>query len=269
MIRSRALTVAVVCVTIAGCAPAQPPYDLVVANGRVDGSRVGPRRRATRRHPRREDRGDVRDAARRRARHRRVTPRRRARLHRPARARPAGRVVPHDGARRRHLGVRARGRHRRRRRVVCSARRRADRQLRRVGRPHPGADEGAGRSRQRPAAGRHRRQRRRPPRRRWRRWKRFCARGSRRARWPWASAAPTRPGAPMSEIERMFRVAAEGGASAHIHMRGGIEGLQETIAAAADREALRCTSCTSTRPPATSSTRFSPPSRPRATPDRT
>jgi hypothetical protein len=41
------------------------------------------------------------------------------------------------------------------------------------------------------------------------------------------------PGAPMSEIERMFRVAAEGGVSAHIHMRGGLAGLQETIKAAA------------------------------------
>jgi len=40
------------------------------------------------------------------------------------------------------------------------------------------------------------------------------------------------PGAPMSEIERMFRVAAAGGLSAHIHMRGGIDGLRETIAAA-------------------------------------
>jgi N-acyl-D-aspartate/D-glutamate deacylase len=40
------------------------------------------------------------------------------------------------------------------------------------------------------------------------------------------------PGAPMSEIERMFRVAAGGGVSAHIHMRGGIAGLRETIAAA-------------------------------------
>jgi dihydroorotase len=40
------------------------------------------------------------------------------------------------------------------------------------------------------------------------------------------------PGAPMSEIERLFRVAAEGGVSAHIHMRGGLTGLQETIAAA-------------------------------------
>lgn len=40
------------------------------------------------------------------------------------------------------------------------------------------------------------------------------------------------PGAPMSEIERMFRVAAAGGVSAHIHMRGGIAGLNETIAAA-------------------------------------
>ena len=41
------------------------------------------------------------------------------------------------------------------------------------------------------------------------------------------------PGATMSEIERMFRVAAAGGASVHIHMRGGVPGLQETIAAAA------------------------------------
>jgi N-acyl-D-aspartate/D-glutamate deacylase len=41
------------------------------------------------------------------------------------------------------------------------------------------------------------------------------------------------PGAPMSEIERMFRVAAAGGASAHIHMRGGLNGLRETLAAAA------------------------------------
>lgn len=40
------------------------------------------------------------------------------------------------------------------------------------------------------------------------------------------------PGALISEIERMFRVAAAGGASAHIHMRGGIDGLKETIAAA-------------------------------------
>jgi len=40
------------------------------------------------------------------------------------------------------------------------------------------------------------------------------------------------PGAPMSEIERMFRVAAEGGVSAHIHLRGGLPGLNETIAAA-------------------------------------
>lgn len=40
------------------------------------------------------------------------------------------------------------------------------------------------------------------------------------------------PGAPMREIERMFRVAAEGGAPAHIHMRGGLAGLRETLAAA-------------------------------------
>lgn len=40
------------------------------------------------------------------------------------------------------------------------------------------------------------------------------------------------PGAPMSEIERIFTVAAEGHASAHIHMRGDVHGLEETIAAA-------------------------------------
>jgi N-acyl-D-aspartate/D-glutamate deacylase len=45
------------------------------------------------------------------------------------------------------------------------------------------------------------------------------------------------PGAPMSEIERMFRVAAEGGAAAHIHMRGPLEGLKETLAAAAAAKA--------------------------------
>lgn len=41
------------------------------------------------------------------------------------------------------------------------------------------------------------------------------------------------PGATIAEIERMLRVAAEAGASAHIHMRGGLAGLRETIAAAA------------------------------------
>src|SRR5512145_2936860 len=35
MIRSTALTVAVICTTLSSCAPAQPPFDLVVANGRV------------------------------------------------------------------------------------------------------------------------------------------------------------------------------------------------------------------------------------------
>ena len=45
------------------------------------------------------------------------------------------------------------------------------------------------------------------------------------------------PGAPMSEIERMFRVAAAGGVSAHIHMRGGLNGLRETLASAATAHA--------------------------------
>ncbi len=40
------------------------------------------------------------------------------------------------------------------------------------------------------------------------------------------------PGADMTEIERMFRVAAEAGASAHIHIRGGVAGLDSTITAA-------------------------------------
>jgi N-acyl-D-aspartate/D-glutamate deacylase len=41
------------------------------------------------------------------------------------------------------------------------------------------------------------------------------------------------PGAGMDEIERMFKVAAAGNASAHIHMRNGLAGLDSTIAAAA------------------------------------
>lgn len=40
------------------------------------------------------------------------------------------------------------------------------------------------------------------------------------------------PGAEMLEIERMFAVAAEYGAPAHIHMRGGLAGLDSTIASA-------------------------------------
>ncbi len=45
------------------------------------------------------------------------------------------------------------------------------------------------------------------------------------------------PGATMPEIERMFRVAAESGASAHIHMRNNVAGLDSTIAAAASAKA--------------------------------
>lgn len=40
------------------------------------------------------------------------------------------------------------------------------------------------------------------------------------------------PGADMAEIERMFRVAAEGGVSAHIHPRNGMAGLDSTLTAA-------------------------------------
>jgi N-acyl-D-aspartate/D-glutamate deacylase len=42
------------------------------------------------------------------------------------------------------------------------------------------------------------------------------------------------PGADMAEITRMFRVSAEHGAPAHIHMRGGLPGLDSTLAAAAE-----------------------------------
>ncbi len=45
------------------------------------------------------------------------------------------------------------------------------------------------------------------------------------------------PGATMAEIERMMRVAAQRGASAHIHMRNGVAGLDSTIAAAAAAKA--------------------------------
>jgi len=40
------------------------------------------------------------------------------------------------------------------------------------------------------------------------------------------------PGASMDEIRRMFKVAADANASAHIHMRSGVPGLDSTIAAA-------------------------------------
>lgn len=45
------------------------------------------------------------------------------------------------------------------------------------------------------------------------------------------------PGAPMAELARMFRVAAAGGASTQIHLRGGLAGLRETIATARDARA--------------------------------
>ncbi len=45
------------------------------------------------------------------------------------------------------------------------------------------------------------------------------------------------PGAPMAELARMMRVAAQGQASVHIHIRGGLDGLKETIAAAKGAEA--------------------------------
>jgi len=40
------------------------------------------------------------------------------------------------------------------------------------------------------------------------------------------------PGASMDEIQRVFKIAAEGNASAHIHMRNEVAGLDSTIAAA-------------------------------------
>lgn len=44
-------------------------------------------------------------------------------------------------------------------------------------------------------------------------------------------------GAPVAELSRMFRVAAQGGASVHIHLRGGLAGLHETIGMARDAKA--------------------------------
>src|SRR4029453_11879526 len=41
------------------------------------------------------------------------------------------------------------------------------------------------------------------------------------------------PGATMAEISRMFKIAAQGGATIHIHMRSGVAGLDSTLAAAA------------------------------------
>ena len=101
-------------------------------------------------------------------------------------------MLPDDGARRRHLRLRARGRHRRRRGLVRGAAGRTDRQLRRVGGTHPGADEGAGRSGPGPAAGRHRRQRHRHRRADGGDGGASCATAWRRAPWPSGSAAPTR-----------------------------------------------------------------------------
>ena len=77
------------------------------------------------------------------------------------------------------------------------------------------------------------------------------------------------PGAPMSEIERMFRVAAEGGVSAHIHMRGGLAGLHETIKAAAAAGARLHIVHVNSSAGESRSTGSSRPSRRRATPGRT
>ena len=113
------VVVLMLCLVLSACStppPAEPPYDLVIANGRVidpesglDAVRhVGIRGgtiAALSATPLAAGAG-----------HRRHRPRRGARVHRPPRARPAGGELPDDGARRRHLGVRARGRHRRRRR---------------------------------------------------------------------------------------------------------------------------------------------------------
>ena len=41
------------------------------------------------------------------------------------------------------------------------------------------------------------------------------------------------PAATMAEVETMFRISSRHGASAHIHTRGGLDGLRETIATAA------------------------------------
>ena len=152
-------------------------------------------------------------------------------LHRPARARPAGRVLPHDGSRRRHHRARAGGRHRRHREILRGRDSRPDRQLRRGCRPHRRAHESA----RRPEHGHSPR---------WRRWDREgdrgagrrdggdAAKGSRGGCGCGRLGSAYTPGASMDEIQRMFKVAAQGNASAHIHMRNGSPGLDSTIAAA-------------------------------------
>ncbi len=224
-LRTRLAVVAATALLVSACTGSQPDqaaHDLVVANGRVmdpasglDAVRhVGIRA------------GTIitisETPLERHARDRRDGPRRGAGIRRPPRARPAGRVVPDDGARRRHVGVRTGGRHGGRGRLVRRARGRAGRQLRRLGRAHPCAHEGAAGSRHRAAAGRHRRHAERPPRRRSRRWRPSCARDWPRARWRSAWAVPTRRARRWPSSTRMFRVAAEGGASVHIHLRGGL-----------------------------------------------
>ena len=165
----------------------------------MSASAVGPSRRSPRRPGRRPG-------------HRRRPSRRRARVRGPARAWAAGRVVSHDGARRRHLGVRARSGHRQCRRVVRGARGRTDRELRRVDRAHPGANEGPGgpgkgllpagiggsgtASDAQMAA-----------------MESILREGLAQGAVAMGFGSAYTPGAPMSEIERMFRVAAEGGVS--------------------------------------------------------
>ncbi len=44
------------------------------------------------------------------------------------------------------------------------------------------------------------------------------------------------PGAPMSEVTRMFRAASDSGASVHVHLRSGVAGLDSTLSAAGEAD---------------------------------
>ena len=192
-----------------------------------------------------------------------------ARLHRPPRARPAGGVVPDDGARRRHLGVRARGRHRRRRRR--GTRRAKAGQIVNYGvavghipaRMKVLGDPGTGLL---PAGDRRQRDRHR---------RADGGDGSDPARG--AGAGRGRHGL----RQRLHAGRADVGDRAHVPRRrrgrrlGAHPHARRAPGAARDDRrgepprTPRCTSCTSTRPPTPRSTRSSRRSRPRATPDRT
>ena len=231
MIRSRALTVAVVCVTIAACAPAQPPYDLVIANGRVvdpesglDGVRhIGVRNAKIESISETPLTGvRVIDAS------RHVVSPGFIDLHEHGQQEESYRLMVRDGvtsAFELEVGTGD---------VAAWYAARAPGQIvnygvsighiparmKVLGDPGkgllPAGIGGSGAATEAHLAA----------------MEAILREGLAQGAVAAGFGSAYTPGAPISEIERMFRVAAEGGASAHIHMRGGIKGLEETVAAA-------------------------------------